>query len=99
MKGYLQQFGIDVDQTFAAVVKPMAFRVLFAIATFFNPDIDQIKVKTAFFYSFIDQLIYVNIQKKIKTEVNKNMVYKLLKALYVLNNLLTFVTKNSSLFF
>lgn len=32
VKGYLQQFGVDFDQTFAAVVKPMAFRVLFAIA-------------------------------------------------------------------
>lgn len=31
VKGYLQQFGVDFDQTFAAVVKPMAFRVLFAV--------------------------------------------------------------------
>ena len=31
VKGYLQQFGVDFDQTFAAVVKPMAFRVVFAV--------------------------------------------------------------------
>lgn len=40
VKGYLQQFGVDFDQTFAAVVKPMAFRVLFAIAAFFDLDIE-----------------------------------------------------------
>ena len=40
VKGYLQQFGVDFDQTFAAVVKPMAFRVLFAIAAYFDLDID-----------------------------------------------------------
>lgn len=28
VKGYLQQFGVDFDQTYAAVLKPMAFRVL-----------------------------------------------------------------------
>ncbi len=48
VKGYLQQFGIDFDQTFAAVVKPMAFRVLFAIAAYYDLDIDQMDVKTAF---------------------------------------------------
>ena len=31
VKGYLQQFGVDFNQTFAAVVKPMAFRVLVAM--------------------------------------------------------------------
>lgn len=34
MKGYLKQFGIDFDKIFAAMVKLMAFRVLFAIAAY-----------------------------------------------------------------
>lgn len=50
VKDYLQQFGVDFDQSFAAVVKPMAFKVLFAIAAFLNLDIDQMDVKTAFLY-------------------------------------------------
>lgn len=54
VKSYLQQFGVDYDQTFAAVVKPMAFKVLFAIAAFLDLDINQIDVKTAFLYSLID---------------------------------------------
>lgn len=48
VKGYLQQFGVDFDQTFAAVVKPMAFRLLFAIGAFYDLGIDQMDVKTAF---------------------------------------------------
>lgn len=39
-------------------------------------------MKIAFLYNLIDQLIYVNIFKKFKTEANQNMVYKLLKVLY-----------------
>lgn len=60
----------------------MAFRVLFAITAFFNLDIDQIDIKTAFLYGFINQLVYVEISKGIKSKNNLNIVCKLLKALY-----------------
>ena len=82
VNSYLQQFGVDFDQTFAAIVKPIAFRVLFAIAAYYDLDINQIDIKTAFFYRLIDQLIYVEIAKGTETEVNKDIVCKLLKALY-----------------
>lgn len=54
VKGYLQQYGIDFDQTYGAAVKPMAFRVFFAIAAYFDLDIDQMGMKTAFLYGLID---------------------------------------------
>ena len=60
----------------------MAFCVLFTIAAYYDPNIDQMDVKTAFLYGLIDQLIYVEIPKKTETEANKNMVCRLLKALY-----------------
>lgn len=82
VKEYLQQYGVDFDQTFAAIVKPMAFRVLFAIAAYYDLDIDQIDVKTFFLYGLIDQLIYVEILKGTETKANKDMVCKLFKALY-----------------
>ena len=82
IKGYLQQFGVDFDQTYASVVKPMAFRTLFALAAFFDLDIDQMDVKMAFLYGLIDQLIYIEIPKGTETEATKNMVCKLLKAIY-----------------
>ena len=60
----------------------MVFRDLFAIAAFFDLDIDQMDVKTAFLYGLIDQLVHVEIPKGTETKANRNMVCKLLKALY-----------------
>ncbi len=57
--GYLQQYGVDFDQTYVAIMKPMAFRIVFAITAYYDFDIDQMGVKTAFLYGFIDQLVYV----------------------------------------
>ena len=82
VRGYLQQFGVDYDQTYAAVVKPMAFRVLFAIAAYYDLDIDQMDMKTAFLYGLIDHLVYVQIPKGSESPSTKGMVCKLLKALY-----------------
>lgn len=60
----------------------MAFRSLFVFAAFFSLNINQIDVKTAFLYDFIDQLIYIEISKETEIEATKNMVCKLFKALY-----------------
>lgn len=59
---------MDFDQTFAAVVKPMAFCILFAIAEFYNLDIDQIDVKTAFLHGIIDQLLYMEVPRGYEQE-------------------------------
>lgn len=48
----------------------MVFRVFFAIAVFFDLDIDQMDIKTTFLYSLISQLIYVEMSKSIKTKAN-----------------------------
>lgn len=55
---------MDFNQTFAAMVKRMSFQALFTIAAFYNLDIDQIDVKTAFLHDIIDQLLYVKIPRR-----------------------------------
>ena len=60
----------------------MSFRVVFAIAAYYDLDINQMNVKTAFLYRMIDQLAYVQISKGSETTANKRIVCKLLKALY-----------------
>lgn len=47
VKGYEQQRGIDYDETFASVVKPMSYKALFAIAAALDLEIEQMDVKTA----------------------------------------------------
>lgn len=41
----------------------MVFKVLFTILAYFNLEIDQIDIKTAFLYILINQLIYIDISK------------------------------------
>ncbi len=60
----------------------MAFKVLFAIAAYYDLDIDPMDAKTAFLYEIMDQLVYVQIPIWSKNFANKEMIYKLLKALY-----------------
>lgn len=79
VKGYLQQAGVDFDQTFAAIVKPMAFRALFAIATFYELDIEEIDVKTVFLHGIIDELFYNEVPKGYEDE-QKNQVCLLKKS-------------------
>lgn len=63
-------------------LKQWPFRVLFAIAAYYDLDIDQLDAETAFLYGLIKQLLYVQVHKSLETENTKNMVCKLLKALY-----------------
>ncbi len=67
---------------FAVIIKLMVFRVNFVITAFLDLNINQIDIKTAFLYDFINQLVYVEIAKAIKLAVNYNIICKLLKALY-----------------
>lgn len=70
VKNNLQQFGIDFDQIFVVIIQPIAFRVLFAIAAFFDLDINQINIKTVFLYKLIKQLVYIDISKGSEIETN-----------------------------
>lgn len=60
----------------------MAFRVLFAIAMYYDLGVYQIDVRTIFLYGLTNQLVYVQIPKSSENATNKGMVCKLLKALY-----------------
>lgn len=76
----------------------MAFRVLFAITTYYNLDIDQMDIKIAFLYSLIDQFVYVQIPKRSEDATSKRIVCKLLKALYNLKQVLSIWYKKLSKF-
>ena len=59
VKGFEKQFGIDYYQTFAAVVKPMFYKVLFTLAAQYNWEVEQIDVKTAFLHGKLQETVYM----------------------------------------
>ena len=59
VQGFLQREGIDFEETFASVVKPMSYKAIFALAAAFDLELDQMDVKTAFLYGDVDELVYV----------------------------------------
>jgi len=59
VRGFEQEYGINYHDTFAAVVKPMTYRALFALAAVHDWEIEQMDVVTAFLYGDIDTDIYV----------------------------------------
>ena len=78
--GYKQEEGLDYVETFAAVVKPMSYKCLFAVGVKRGYRIRHMDVVTAFLYGFLDEVIYVEQPHLFATELEK--VCKLIKALY-----------------
>nr|GFD00985.1 retrotransposon protein, putative, Ty1-copia subclass [Tanacetum cinerariifolium] len=58
-KGFTQTYGVDYEETFSPVADIRAIRILIAIAAYYDYEIWQIDVKTAFFNGFLDEEIYM----------------------------------------
>ena len=80
MSGFQQREGIDYAETFSFVVKPMSYKVIFAIAVAKNWEDDQMDVKTAFLYRFIEGKVYV--WQPTGFDNLSGDIYKLQRALY-----------------
>jgi hypothetical protein len=80
VKGYEQTPGVDYNETFASVVKPMSYKALFAIAAALDFDIEQMDVKTAFLYGDVEEEIYIQQPEGFNDGTTR--VCRLNKALY-----------------
>lgn len=80
VRGFEQVKGSDYAETFAAVVKPMSYKALFAIASALNYEIEQMDVKTAFLYGNVNDEVYV--EQPTGYEEDTDGVCLLDKALY-----------------
>ncbi|KAK1697208.1 hypothetical protein QYE76_013905, partial [Lolium multiflorum] len=58
-KGFRQIQGVDYDETFSPVAKLKSVRILLAIAAFFDYEIWQMDVKTAFLNGDIEEELYM----------------------------------------
>ena len=58
-KGYTQKEGIDYDETFSPVAMLKSIRILLSIATYYDYEIWQMDVKTAFLNGNLEEEIYM----------------------------------------
>ena len=81
VKGFLQQYGIDFQDTYAPVVNFTSLRLLVSLAQIRRMRLRQLDVLTAFLNAKIDEEIYIEIPPYMETEF-EDTVLKLEKALY-----------------
>ena len=79
-RGFQQEEGVDYDETFAAVVKPASYRILFALAAICGWLIHQGDVKTAFLNSGLPKPIYMKAPKGM--ELPLGWCFLVLRAIY-----------------
>ncbi|GJR58831.1 retrovirus-related pol polyprotein from transposon TNT 1-94 [Tanacetum coccineum] len=87
-KGYLQEEGIDFEESLALVARIEAIRIFIANAAIKNMTIYEMDVKTTFLNGVLREEVYVSQQEGFVDQDNPTHVYKLKKALYGLKQAL-----------
>ncbi|KAL4011886.1 hypothetical protein IC575_028950 [Cucumis melo] len=83
-KGYTQKEGIDYEETFSPVAMIKSMRILLSIATFYDYEIWQMDVKTAFLNGNLEENIYMVQQEGFIQKGQEQNVCKLKKSIYEL---------------
>ena len=81
-KGYRQVQGVDYDETFSPVAKLKSVRIMLAIAAFYDYEIWQMDVKTAFLNGFLKEELYMMQPEGFVDPKNANKVCKLQRSIY-----------------
>nr|GEZ35532.1 retrovirus-related Pol polyprotein from transposon TNT 1-94 [Tanacetum cinerariifolium] len=81
-RGYLQEEGIDFEESLAPVARIDSIRIFLAFVAHMNMVVYQMDVKTAFLNGNLQEDIYVSQPDGFVSTDNPNHVYKLKKALY-----------------
>ena len=83
-KGYSQRQGIDYQETYAPVAKFTTLRILLALVTENNWELEGMDVKTACLHSELEESIYMQIPEGIKAmgEESPRLACRLIKTIY-----------------
>ena len=76
-KGFRQIHGIDYDETFSPIAMLKSIRILLAIIAFYDYEIWQMDVKTAFLNGNLLEDVYMTQPEGFVTPENVHKVYKL----------------------
>nr|GFB92829.1 retrovirus-related Pol polyprotein from transposon TNT 1-94 [Tanacetum cinerariifolium] len=82
VRGYLQEEGIDFEESFSSVTRMEAIRIFLAYAAHKLFTVFQMDVKTAFLHGSLKEDVYVCQPKGFIDVDHPSHVYKLNKALY-----------------
>src|SRR4051795_3359709 len=81
-KGYTQSYGIDYEETFSPVAKIKSIRILLAIAAFYDYEVWQMDVKTAFLNGKLDEEVFMTQPEGFVNPKYPNRVCKLERSIY-----------------
>ncbi|GKB32483.1 retrotransposon protein, putative, ty1-copia subclass [Tanacetum coccineum] len=83
-KGYTETYGVDYEETFSPVADIRAIRILIAITAFYNYEIWQMDIKTAFLNGYLDEDIYMVLPEGFIDPKHPRKVCKLQRSVYIL---------------
>lgn len=82
-KGFTQREGIDYNEIFFPVVKHSSIRLLLSYTAYEDLYLEQLDVKTTFLYGELDEVIYMQPQKGLTNEFNRNQMCLLKKSFFI----------------
>ncbi|GJS34877.1 retrotransposon protein, putative, ty1-copia subclass [Tanacetum coccineum] len=83
-KGFTQTYGVDYEETFSPVADIRAIRILIAIAAYYDYEIWQLDVKTAFLNGYLSKEVYMEQPEGFVNPKYPNHVCKLKRSIYEL---------------
>ncbi|GJW18576.1 retrotransposon protein, putative, ty1-copia subclass [Tanacetum coccineum] len=83
-KGFTRTYGVDYEETFSPVADIRAIRILIAIAAYYDYDIWQMDVKTAFLNGHLSEEVYMVQPEGFVNPKYPNHVCKLKRSIYEL---------------
>src|SRR5664279_5241920 len=81
-KGFRQVQGVDYDETFSPVAMLKSVRIMLALATYFDYEIWEMDVKTAFLNGSLTEDVYMMQPEGFVDLANADKVCKLRKSIY-----------------
>ena len=81
-KGFRQVKGIDYDETFSPVAMLKSVRIMLAIAAFYDYEIWQMDVKSAFLNGFLEEELYMMQPEGFVVPKDANKMCKLQRSIY-----------------
>ena len=81
-RGFTQREGVDFNEVFSPVVKYSSIRLMLALSAYFDLELEQMDVKTAFLHGSLDEEIFMAQPERFIERGSEDKVCLLKKSLY-----------------